>query len=75
MICRLSSGLAVCADLGILASLPLPIAGLLCPGPLDTGVSQYETAARMVADVGSLPPDRTTFAVTPSLSVYWPPPR
>jgi len=74
MICRLSSGLAVCADLGILASLPLPIAGLLCPGPLDTVVSQYETAARIVADVGSLPPDRT-IAVTPSLSVYWPPPR
>ena len=53
---RLQGGLVVCADLEILASLPLPIAGLLSPEPLDIVVSQYETAERAAASLGNLPP-------------------
>jgi adenine deaminase len=53
---RLQGGLVVCADLEILASLPLPIAGLLSPEPLDTVVSQHETVERTAADLGNLPP-------------------
>jgi adenine deaminase len=53
---RLQGGLVICADLEILASLPLPIAGLFSPEPLDTVVSQYETVERAVASLGNLPP-------------------
>ncbi|OGN97482.1 MAG: adenine deaminase [Chloroflexi bacterium RBG_13_51_36] len=53
---RLQGGLVVCADLEILASLPLPIAGLLSPEPLDTVVLQYETLERAAATLGNLPP-------------------
>jgi adenine deaminase len=53
---RLQGGLVVCADLEILASLPLPIAGLLSPEPLDTVVSQYEHVEKAAASLGNLPP-------------------
>ncbi len=53
---RLQGGLVVCADLEILASLPLPIAGLLSPEPLDVVVSQYEIVERAAASLGNLPP-------------------
>jgi adenine deaminase len=53
---RLQGGLVVCADLEILASLPLPIAGLLSPEPLDAVVSQYETVEKAAASLGNLPP-------------------
>jgi adenine deaminase len=53
---RLQGGLVVCADLEILASLPLPIAGLLSPEPLDVVVSQYETVEKAAATLGNLPP-------------------
>lgn len=53
---RLQGGLVVCANLEILASLPLPIAGLLSPEPLDTVVLQYETLERAAATLGNLPP-------------------
>jgi adenine deaminase len=53
---RLQGGLVVCADLEILASLPLPIAGLLSPEPLDTVVAQYEKVERAAASLGNLPP-------------------
>ena len=53
---RLQGGLVVCADLEILASLPLPIAGLLSPERLDVVVSQYESVEKAAASLGNLPP-------------------
>jgi len=53
---RLQGGLVVCADLEILASLPLPIAGLLSPEPLEVVVSQHEKVEKAAADLGKLPP-------------------
>ena len=53
---RLQGGLVVCANLEILAFLPLPIAGLLSPEPLDVVVSQYETVEKAAASLGNLPP-------------------
>jgi adenine deaminase len=53
---RLQGGLVVCADLEILASLPLPIAGLLSPEPLDVVVSQHEKVEKAAASLGNLPP-------------------
>jgi adenine deaminase len=53
---RLQGGLVVCAGLEVLACLPLPIAGLLSPEPLDVVVSQHETVERAAATLGNLPP-------------------
>jgi adenine deaminase len=53
---RLQGGLVVCADLEILASLPLPIAGLLSPEPLEVVVSQHEEVEKAAASLGKLPP-------------------
>jgi adenine deaminase len=53
---RLQGGLVVCANLEIIASLPLPIAGLLSPEPLDAVVSQHETVEKSAASLGNLPP-------------------
>ena len=52
---RLQGGLVVCANLEILASLPLPIAGLLSPEPLDVVVSQHEILEKTAASLGNLP--------------------
>jgi adenine deaminase len=64
---RLQGGLVVCADLEILASLPLPIAGLLSPEPLDVVVSQYEIVVRTAASLGKLPP--SPFAILSFLAL------
>jgi adenine deaminase len=53
---RLQGGLVVCANLEILASLPLPIAGLLSPEPLDVVVFQHEKVGKAAASLGNLPP-------------------
>jgi adenine deaminase len=53
---RLQGGLVVCANLEILASLPLPIAGLLSPEPLDAVVFQHEKVEKAAASLGNLPP-------------------
>jgi adenine deaminase len=53
---KLHGGLVVCANLEVLASLPLPIAGLLSPEPLDIVVSQYEHVEKAAASLGNLPP-------------------
>ena len=53
---RLQGGLVVCANQEILASLPLPIAGLLSPEPLDVVVSQHEKVEKAAASLGNLPP-------------------
>ena len=59
--------MVVCADLEVLASLPLPIAGLLSPEPLDVVVSQYEKAEQAVASLGNLPP--SPFAILSFLAL------
>jgi adenine deaminase len=53
---KLQGGLVVCANLEILASLPLPIAGLLSPEQLDVVVSQHENVQKAAASLGNLPP-------------------
>jgi len=53
---RLHGGLVVCANLEVLAALPLPIAGLLSPEPLDVVVSQHEIVEKTAASLGRLPP-------------------
>jgi adenine deaminase len=57
---RLQGGLVVYADLELLASLPLPIAGLLSPEPLDVVVSQHERVGKAAASLGNLPPSPFT---------------
>ncbi len=52
----LQGGLVVCANQKILASLALPIAGLLSPEPLEIVVSQHEKVEEATASLGSLPP-------------------
>ena len=52
----LQGGLVVCADRKVLASLPLPIAGLLSPEPLEVVVSQHENVEEAAATLGNLPP-------------------
>lgn len=64
---RLQGGLAVCANLEILSFLPLPIAGLLSPEPLNVVVSQYETVEKAAASLGSLPP--SPFAILSFLAL------
>jgi adenine deaminase len=56
----LQGGLVVCANLEVIASLPLPIAGLLSPEPLDAVVSQYEKVEQAAASLGNLPPSPFT---------------
>jgi adenine deaminase len=53
---KLQGGLVVYADLELLASLPLPIAGLLSPEPLEVVVSQHENVEKAAASLGNLPP-------------------
>ncbi|NWF77802.1 MAG: adenine deaminase [Chloroflexi bacterium] len=64
---RLQGGLVVCANLEILASLPLPIAGLLSPEPPDIVVFQHETVEKAAASLGNLPP--SPFAILPFLAL------
>jgi adenine deaminase len=52
---RLQGGLVACANLEVLAALPLPIAGLLSPEPLDVVVSQHEIVEKTAASLGRLP--------------------
>jgi len=53
---KLQGGLVVCANHKILASLPLPIAGLLSPEPAELVVTQFEELERVAASLGNLPP-------------------
>ena len=53
---KLEGGLVVCAEGKVLASLPLPIAGLLSPEPLEKVVSQFEEVEKAASRLGNLPP-------------------
>jgi len=53
---KLQGGLVVCANEEILASLPLPIAGLLSPEPVEVVVTQFEEVERAAASLGNVAP-------------------
>ena len=55
-IVKMQGGLVACANHEILASLPLPIAGLLSPEPLGEVVAQFEKLGKAAAGLGNLPP-------------------
>jgi len=54
-IVKMQGGLVACANHEILASLPLPIAGLLSPDPLEKVVAQFEKLEKAAAGLGNLP--------------------
>jgi adenine deaminase len=53
---KLQGGLVVCVDGKILAALPLPIAGLLSPEPLETVVKKFENVEKTALGLGNIPP-------------------
>ncbi len=53
---RLQGGLVACVNHKVLASLPLPVAGLLSPEPLEVVVAQFEKLEKVAASLGNLPP-------------------
>jgi adenine deaminase len=55
-IVKMQGGLVACANHEIVASLPLPIAGLLSPEPLGEVVAQFEKLGKAAAGLGNLPP-------------------
>jgi len=55
-ITRLQGGLVACAHQEVIASLPLPIAGLLSLEPLEVIVAQFEKLEKAAASLGNLPP-------------------
>ena len=57
-IVRLQGGLVVCAQGKILASLPLPIAGLLSPEALPVVAAQLKKVEENASRLGNLPPAR-----------------
>ena len=58
---RLQGGLVVCVDGKILAALPLPVAGLLSPEPLEAVVKKFEKLEKAASGLGNIPP--TPFAL------------
>jgi adenine deaminase len=53
---RLKGGLVVCIDGKIAAALPLPIAGLLSPEPLEAVVKKFENVEKTASSLGNTPP-------------------
>lgn len=64
---RLQGGLVVCSNGTVIASLPLPIAGLLSPEPLESVVNQFENVERLASGLGNVPP--APFAVLSFLAL------
>ena len=52
----LKGGLAVSIDGKIAAALPLPIAGLLSPEPLETVVKRFSNVEKTASTLGNVPP-------------------
>ena len=52
----LQGGLVVCTDGKILAALPLPVAGLLSPEPLEVVVKKFEEVEQIANGLGNVPP-------------------
>ena len=53
---RLQGGLVVCSKGKILASLPLPVAGLLSSEPAEIVAAQFDKLEEAAAGLGNLPP-------------------
>lgn len=53
---KLQGGLVACAKGEIIASLPLPVAGLLSLEPLEEVVSRFEKLEKAATALGNLPP-------------------
>jgi adenine deaminase len=53
---RLNGGLVVCIDGKIAAALPLPIAGLLSPEPLEVVVRKFNNVEKTASTLGNVPP-------------------
>jgi adenine deaminase len=53
---RIGGGLVACSNNKVLASLPLPIAGLLSNLPLKQIVQEFENLEKVAATLGNLPP-------------------
>lgn len=53
---KLKGGLVVCIDGKLAAALPLPIAGLLSPEPLEAVVKKFEKVERIASRLGNIPP-------------------
>ncbi len=53
---KMHGGLVVCADGKTLATLPLPVAGLLSPEPLTTVVDKFNNLEKTAVSLGNLPP-------------------
>jgi adenine deaminase len=53
---RLKGGLVVCIDGKIAAALPLPIAGLLSPEPLEVVVKNFNNVEKTASSLGNIPP-------------------
>lgn len=53
---RLRGGLVVCSDGKVLASLPLPVAGLLSPEPAKVVADEFENVETAASGLGSVPP-------------------
>ena len=65
---RIKGGLVVCIDGKVAASLPLPVAGLLSPEPLDKVVDKFaelETVASTLGDVPAAPFALLSFIALP----------
>ena len=52
---KLQGGLVVCVDGKIMAALPLPIAGLLSPEPLEAVVKKFENVEKTASGLGNIP--------------------
>jgi adenine deaminase len=53
---KLNGGLVVCIDGKIAAALPLPVAGLLSPEPLEDVVKKFERVEKTATSLGHVPP-------------------
>ena len=53
---KLHGGLVVCIDGKIVAALPLPVAGLLSPEPVEAVVNKFEKLEKAAAGLGNVPP-------------------
>jgi adenine deaminase len=53
---RLQGGLVVCSRGKLLASLPLPVAGLLSSEPAEIVAAQFDKLEQAAAELGNLPP-------------------
>jgi len=55
-VAALQGGLVACAQGKIIGRLPLPVAGLLSPEPLEAVVAQHDALESTAAEMGNLPP-------------------